>query len=300
MPHTHRRRPAKKALVASKRFSAEDLELLHDTPPWDWPRDAAKVFQEILSDKQAGERSRILAADLAGDFTVMNDSMADTLMSILKSGDEPAELRATVAISFGAALEAADIHGVDDPEMSRISEAHFEQIKILLHSLFDDERNPKLFRRRCLEASVRASANWHQDAIAKVHASGDKEWLLTAVFCMKYVQGFDNQILEALKNTDPEIQYEAVKAAGIWEMAAAWPSVFALVQDPKTPKDLLIAAIHSVAEIRPGDASENLHHLTSSEDVEIAEEAEDAILEAMAGDDFVDEDDLDEGDEWIN
>ncbi len=38
-----------------------DLKTLKDTPPWDWPEDAGKMFLEILPDDQVDELERPLA-----------------------------------------------------------------------------------------------------------------------------------------------------------------------------------------------------------------------------------------------
>jgi hypothetical protein len=32
-----------------------DLKLLKDTPPWEWPKDAGKMFLEILNSDKADE-----------------------------------------------------------------------------------------------------------------------------------------------------------------------------------------------------------------------------------------------------
>jgi len=45
-----------------------DLKTLLDTPPWDWPTDAGRMFRKILIDQRA-ESDRLVAAELAGDFT---------------------------------------------------------------------------------------------------------------------------------------------------------------------------------------------------------------------------------------
>jgi hypothetical protein len=37
------------------------LKTLQDTPRWDWPRDAGKKFQEILTDHQVDESDRLIA-----------------------------------------------------------------------------------------------------------------------------------------------------------------------------------------------------------------------------------------------
>ena len=116
---------------------------------------------------------------------------------------------------------------------------------------------------------------------------------------MRFVRGFDAQILEALKSADPAIHYEAVNAAGVWQLEAAWPHVLALVEDPLTPKALRVAAIEAAGSIHPREAQQILGGLTADRDQEIAEAATDAIEMAMgmieAGDDSQD----DKGD-WIN
>jgi hypothetical protein len=127
--------------------------------------------------------------------------------------------------------------------------------------------------------------------------------MLTAVFSMRYVRGFDEQILETLHNPDPEIHYEAVRAAGAWELDGAWTHAVELVNDPNTPKMLLLAAIGAVGSIRPAEAGQVLLDLSESDDEEIAEAATDAMVMADANSDWVDEEDEDldeDDDEWVN
>src|SRR5258708_1485879 len=89
-----------------------DLKTLLDTPPWDWPRDAGRMFRKILIDQRADESDRLVAAELAGDFTVVDDDLVDTLLTIVRSADEPEQLRAKAAISLGPVLEDSS-HVVD-------------------------------------------------------------------------------------------------------------------------------------------------------------------------------------------
>jgi hypothetical protein len=275
-----------------------DLKALIDTPPWDWPRDAGKVFQKILNDSRARESDRLIAAELAGDSTVINDDLANALMAIVRNGEEPEKLRATAAISLGAVLEQADMDGFEDPDDLLILERTFRNIQDTFHRLYLDEGNPKEVRRRILEASVRAPEDWHRNAIMASYSSADKDWMLTAVFSMRWVRGFDNQILEALKSTDPEIHYQAVDAAGNWELDAAWPHIVALLNDAGTPKPLLLAAIGAASGIRPQEAGEILIDLAASDDIEIAEAADEAI--AMSEPMSDGEGDDDDASEWIN
>jgi ethanolamine utilization microcompartment shell protein EutL len=119
--------------------------------------------------------------------------------------------------------------------------------------------------------------------------------MLTAVFSMRWVRGFDNQILEALKCADPEIHYQAVNAAGNWELDAAWPHIIALLNDSGTPKPLLLAAIGAASSIRPQEAGEILIVLAAPDDEEIAEAADEAIAMSEPR-----SDEEDDASEWIN
>ncbi len=273
-----------------------DLKTLLDTPPWDWPEDAGRTFWRILTDPRSKESDRLVAAELAGDFTVINDELADTLVTVASSAREPEPLRAQAAISLGPVLEQADIDGFEDPDDVPITEHTFLTIQESLEKLYLGKSTPKEVRRRSLEASVRAPQTWHQRAIEQAYSSGDKEWMLTAVFAMRWVRGFDDQILAALKSSDLEIKYQAVVAAGNWGMDAAWSPIVDLLSDAHCPKHILLAAIGAVGSIRPDEAPEILVDLANSDDEEIAEAVEEAV--ALAGV-ASDEDDSEE-DEWVH
>jgi len=276
-----------------------DLKTLIDTPPWDWPEDAGDLLLETLIDNQASGSDRLIAAELAGDSPVMNDELAEALLAIADSPDEPEELRAQAAISLGPVLEQSDLDGFDDPDDLPITEQTFHTIQDLLHKLYLDETISKELRRRILEAAVRAPQDWQTSAVSAAYSSGDKDWMLTAVFAMSRVPGFDDQILEALEHTDPEVHMEAVNAAGVRELNAAWPHVVALIEAPTTPKLLLLAAIEAVGNIRPQEAGEILADLANSRDEEIAEVASETISMAQAMSGAGDADLNDDG-EWIN
>lgn len=267
-----------------------DVKVLRDIPPWEWPDGAGKMFLDILRDDQAAEGDRLLAAELAGDFTVINDELADALLSVLRSGDESEKLRGKAVISLGPVLEQADLHGFEDAGDVPIAERTFHRIQESLRKLSMDAGVPEDVRRQILETSVRAPQNWHQDAVRAAYGSDDEAWRLTGVFCMRFVRGFDEQILEALDSGNPDIHYEAVCAAGNWEVDAAWPHITALVTSGETDKRLLLAAIEAVASIRPQEAAEILNDLTDSDDEDIVE----AVLEATAMAEVLSDDDEDD------
>jgi hypothetical protein len=225
-----------------------DLKSLKDTPPWDWPANAGALFLDILRDDQS-ESDRIPAAELAGDFTVVNEDVVDALLSACVAAPSPEAARAGGYL--GPILEYADTDGFEDGATVKITEQTFNTVQELLREVFEDATVPKEVRRRILEASVRAAQDWHHAAVRAAYGSDDLAWKLTAVFCMRFIRGFDEQILEALDSKSPETRYEAVCAASDWGVEAAWPHIAALIRTKGTTKPLLLAAIEAVAAIRP-------------------------------------------------
>src|SRR5438093_10541758 len=136
----------------------------------------------------------------------------EAMLSILRRGDRSEEVRGRAVISLGPILEHADTQGFEDADDLPITERAFHTLQESLRKLYRDANVPKEVRRRILEASVRAPQDWHEDAIRVAYSSGDEVWRLTAVFCMRFVRGFEEQILEALDTEKPDIHYEAVVA----------------------------------------------------------------------------------------
>jgi len=305
MARKHRHCMTRKSRLMEPTGDRTDLRALLEMPPWDWPSDARLMFHKVLTDTNASESDRLVAAELAGDFTVIDDALSDALLGIVSSPGEPEAVRAAAAISLGPVLENADTSGFDDPDNCCITERTFRRIQLALHKLYPDAGIPKSVRRRILEASVRSPQDWHGDAIRHAYSSGDRDWMLTAVFSMRWVRGFEDSILEALQSGDTDIQYEAILAAGNWEMNAALSHIVALVDAVYAPKRLRVAAIGAVGEIAPRNAGEILVDLTDSDDPEIAEAAADAIASADVyanpyEDEDGDEDEEDDAGDWIH
>jgi hypothetical protein len=270
-----------------------DLNGLRDTSPWDWPKDAGELLMEVLRDRQRAVADRTLAASLAGELVVMDDRMADLLLSILQSSFEPEPLRARAAISLGPALEDADTGDFDDDlDPPAISSKMFDRVRLTLQKLHSQIDAPKEVRRKALEAAIRSPQEWQEGAIRAAFSSNDDDWKLTAIFCMGWIRGFDNEILGMLESRNPDIRREAVRAAGNWELIDAWPHIAALISSKTTEKSLLLLAIGAAATLNLDEATPILLELADSEDEEISEAANEALLGpfSMADDDDEDED----------
>ncbi|MEQ9319687.1 MAG: hypothetical protein RIF41_11055 [Polyangiaceae bacterium] len=254
------------------------LRGLQVTPPWEWPRGAARQIMDVLANERAEASERLLAAELAGDVTIINDDFVELLLQILDRGDFSDALRCQAALSLGPVLEEVDIDGFDAPfGEPPISEGMFRSIQAALEKIHADNGMPKIVRRRALEASVRAPRDWHRAAIRAAYGRRDRDWKVTAVFAMRWVDGFEREILESLESDDGEIRYQAVCAAGNWGVEAAWPHVAPILETERGDRRMLLAAIEAVGSLRPKMAPDVLGELIDDEDEEIAEAAMEVI-----------------------
>jgi hypothetical protein len=278
-------------MLKNLKGASMDIKKLQDIPSWEWPENADAIILETLKSHDADTSDRLLAAELAGDMTVIDDKLAEAMLFVAKNGDEPEEIRTQVVISLGPVLEYT-YDEVDDPQDLVISMEMFRKTQTSLRKLYMDLSNPKELRRRTLEASVRAPEDWHREAIDAAWQENDDDWNLTAVFSMGYIAGFDDQIIEALDSRNEDIYYEAIRAAGAWGLDEAWSDVASILTGKEADKYLLLAAIEASVSIRPEEAAMILSNLSCDEDEEIAEAAQEAIALSgvYVGDDFDDDD----------
>ena len=267
--------------------STQRLQSLAQTAPFDWPEDARPLLLGVLRDRAADEDDRVLAAELSGCTVVHDDEVARTLLSIASSDREAALLRSRAVIALGPGLELCETLGFDDPADLPLQPATFNDVQQALRTLYADPDVPKLLRRKSLEASVRAPQPWHPEAIRAAFASGDEEWRLTAVFGMRFVEGFEKEILRSLTSESEDVQAEAMFGVAAWGLEAAWPQVLGVVQAKVTERLLLLAAIEAVGALRPAEAEELLAPLAQLGDEEIDE----AVAEAVAMQEFDEEGD---------
>ncbi|HEY4002386.1 MAG TPA: SEC-C metal-binding domain-containing protein [Candidatus Xenobia bacterium] len=96
-----------------------------------------------------------------------------------------------------------------------------------------------------------------------------------AAFAMQFQDGYEDLVLQALQSTDEEIlRWGAAAAVRVPE---AWDAVVPLATGPDTPKLVRMAAIESVANLRPDEAEALLDPLQEHEDEDVAEAAYEAI-----------------------
>ena len=258
------------------------LQQIYDTPPWDWPKTAASLFLAALQDPDMAKADRLLAARMAGNLVVINDELAKALLEIVTNSRESEELRSRAVISFGAALDyiyfdMEEFAEVDEYNDFAVTEQTYQRILKSLQSLYFDGAVPELVRRRTLEASVRSPQAWHSGAVRAAYQTGEKNWMITALFCMLYIRGFEREILEALQSNIQDIQYHAIQAAGNWGVTEAWPDIREVLSNQNADPNLLFAAIDAAVDVGHHEAiavlGELLDHSSNDDIIDAVHEA---------------------------
>lgn len=235
--------------------------------------------QELLArlkDRSLADEERIVAIRLAGDVTVLDDSLAESLLGLVKADDEPDDVRGAAAIALGPVLEDCDAYGADDEDMVGISEDMFDRLREGLRQIVTDTGQPVDVRRRALEASVRAPEEWHVSQVRKAFASDDPLWKITGVFCMGFVPGFEEDLLATIEHDDDELAGEALRAAGNQVLDDAFETMRETALDEEVSLVRRIGAIEGLAGFMTSEASDLLADLSESGNPEIADAAEHA------------------------
>lgn len=228
---------------------------------------------------------------------LMDDSVALGLLGLV-AGKESEEVRADAVIALGPIVEEAGMdydEGVPfelDPELGPgISQETYENIVRDLRRLYDDSSQPSLIRRRAFEVLVRDPRGWQAAEIRRQFAGDEPDWKLTAVFSMGYIAGFEKEIAATVKSAEGLLLFEAVRAAGAQEVAAAARRIHDLATSEDVELGLRLVAITALSGVH-ANSREILQELTLSQNPEIADAAEAALDELSMGE--WDEDD-DEG-----
>ena len=100
---------------------------------------------------------------------------------------------------------------------------------------------------------MRSPEPWHADAVRAAYHSGEEAWALTAVFGMRFLPGFEEQIVEALESENQEIHSNAVQAAGA--VVAAPFAAYDWAQDQRGGFDGFLDATRKENEERAQQAA---------------------------------------------
>jgi len=267
----------------------EDLETLAEA-------DALLIFTEIAIMSLADPDPRVRQVAVRMLWENQEVSLIPKFIDILKNDDQEI-VRAAAATSLGYFVYLGEVEEIS-PEFTRQVE---EALLATLQS--NEEIN---VQRHSLESLGYSSRPEVKPLIRKAYNSQDNRWLCSALYAMgrSADQVWGPSVSEMLDHSDPEVQFEAVRAAGELEISAARPILFDMLDSGLDDEETRMAAIWSLSQIGGEGVRDKLQtYLDESEDeseMDFIEEALDNLYLTDGFDKFVmfdfdlqDEDDLD-------
>ena len=244
---------------------AEIIQGLHDISEVDFEVSFDEVFQLAMED----EAPVVRATAIRAMWDTEDERLVDPLVEFMQN-DPDHQVRAAAASALGRFVYLAEIEEIDDAVGSRLIDTLLEVVK------GDDDIE---VRRRALEAVGYSSRPDVLPLITDAYSESESLWRISAVFAMGRNADaalWGDTVRAELKSRDPEMRFEAARAAGELELEAAAPELAMLTLDEDD--QVQTAAIWSLSQIGGDIARNTLTHLAdSTEDEDEAEQLEEAL-----------------------
>ncbi len=276
-----------------------DLE--HGYRPFD--KHALKLLQSLLDDGDAEVRAEAIAC-------LWLDPDPRWIDMLIKKVDDDihADVRAHAISALGRYVYEGEIaveDGWESPEVS-IQTDDYTRVCDFLFRIAQDVDEPLETRRYAIEAlAFRTDDAEVLDLIEWAYQHKDRRLKVSAIFAMARNGDprFYKAILSELHSGDPEIQHEAIHAAGEMGIPEAARALTELIRDKSLRKSLRLLSIYALGQTGHESAYAVLDQLTHSRDRDVRQVAQDAIEEwllvnseqmemdrADLGDDFASDD----------
>jgi len=221
-----------------------------------------------LNDEDAGVRSGAIDLLWADESTYLLSRLLD-----LAENDDSPEVRASATSEIGRFILLGEYGDIPDADAIKAQDVAI--------GLLNDSSEDIQVRRRALEAISNSSLDFVPEAIEEAYQSDEHLMRVSAIFAMgrSYDPRWNETVLREMRNDDPEIRYEAARAAGELEISEAVTLLGKLaVADEREIKQV---AIWSLGEIGGNHATRLLTALAEdaeeAEDEDLREAIEDAI-----------------------
>jgi HEAT repeat protein len=264
----------------------EDLSRLETA----WPDIPAWGRKALMEDVETlGEGDSLLSFETIGRFAIRDEDPQVRLPAVRTLWEFEEPDLATIFLNMAqnepdTAVRAAAVSGLGRfVYAGEIEELAPELLQAIEDRLLQIARSgePTLVRRRALEAMGFSSREEVPGLIETAYASGDKDWIASALFAMgrSANERWQAQVLAMLDNPLPVLRSEAARAAGELEISASVPRLLDLLEDPDP--ETRRASIWSLSQIGGEgvrDMLENLYENSEDEDeVDLLEEALDNL-----------------------
>lgn len=223
-----------------------------------------QLFRLALEDEDAEVR----AAAIANLWEEEAPDLIAPFLSLMQQ-DPGANVRAAAASALGRFVYLGEIEEIPEKQLRRIEDA------LLATITGGDELE---VRRRALEALSFSGRPEVPPLIEQAYHSPEQKLRVSAVFAMgrSADPGWGEHVIAEIESDDPEIRFEAVRAAGELELREAVPALKRRLGDVDLP--IHEAAIWSLGQVGGPDArAALLDLLDETEDEEEREYIEEAL-----------------------
>jgi HEAT repeat protein len=237
----------------------------------------------------------VRASAITGLWEDTDPALIAPLLNLLQTDADEA-VRANAASVLG--------HYVYEGELEEIDEAKVKPIVAALKAIYREVAQPIEVRRRALESLGFLGDDDTGQLIAQAYHHANDRLKLSAVFAMGRsldAARWGTIVLEELAAPDPEMRYEAARAAGELEYAPAVRKLGELLED--VDEEVQLVSVWSLGQIGGEKAKQLLIAVLESDAEHLHEVAEDALAELEFKGDHLDftmfDFDDDEEDEWV-
>ena len=245
------------------------MRALAETCETDFMLDYRTMGSLGLDDSDPGVRQAAINA------LWMDDSVGLMNRLMVMARNDPAlDVRAAAILELGRFIALGDLGDLPE-ETTRPAQE-------LAIKIWQDSAEPIDTRRRALEAISRCSHPMVNAAITEAYAGDEHLLRVSAVFAMGSTcdERWADTIMVEIENDDPEMRYEAARAAGALELVEAVPVLGRLAEEDN--RETLMVVIWSLGEIGGKEALRFLAELAQQAEENDDETLADAVDEAIA------------------
>lgn len=255
-----------------------------------WPQVPLWRRKAMLEDlEQLGDADLLLSFEAVGRLAILDEDPQVRTQAVrilwefecqdlvpnylqLVEEDDDEEVRAVAATALGSFVYRGELEELPS-EMLR-------DIEDRLLWVIGHDRAP-LVRRRALESLSFSSRSEVPHLIETAFQTGEKEWMVTALFAMGRTvdQRWEGIVLKMLHDRTPSLRAEAARASGELELSKATPRLIELAEDGD--KEVRAAAIWSLSQIGGRGVRARLEHLweqaSTEDELELLQDALDNL-----------------------
>lgn len=204
-------------------------------------------------------------------WEVQDNKLIPTLLSIMEK-DSDEVVRATAATALGQYVYLGELEELPPAALSRVEDALLKKV---------NSSDAPLVRRRALESLGFSSRNEVPPLVRKFFNSVENDWVASALYAMGRSSDpqWEQDVLDSITSPEPDIQLEAVRAAGSLEFSSSRQPLLDLLENAAELDDeVRVAVLWSLSQVGGEDVRQTLEKL--AEETEDEEEL-DLIEKAM-------------------